>query len=274
MTIQSFSFFLIRLKTKALLIRKGSSTLHVSLSKESVFFFAKASSSERERGKNVVKRPLGRYRRCLRLSFFCYSYFIPWLYPPTLFCLFCFHSVWISSLDPSTFISFILSPTHIWLFAFESIIRLVSQCDRSPQESYWEHFPGSLSHGEKRLSSLHQRGPVSWRLTQVSAAQNMLYFNNFLAFKLNFTELIPAEHPVFKEKLFPVLPGELFRETALPCFRRGVSSLIITKQMSNVMHGWRSLTTSALLLWLAINEQERAVKRHLAGSLPFAYQDQ
>lgn len=41
----------------------------------------------------------------------------------------------------------------------KSIIKLASRCDRSLEESYWEHFPASLSrHRETRLTSQNQDG--------------------------------------------------------------------------------------------------------------------
>lgn len=144
--------FLIRLKTKNPGYQQRKQPSACEPIKGKMLFFVKASGSER-RKKTVVKAPLGRHCMCVRLSFFCFPHFVPWLHPLPLSCsvsvacALCGNHL--ALLSWSRTLHLFLAP-YVWLSAFKS---------RSLNESHREHFPQPLSsHGEKTLTDQQQRG--------------------------------------------------------------------------------------------------------------------
>lgn len=116
----------------------------------------------REREKNVVEPPLGKWGAFFFAFLISFPHFIHTsvLSPLLLLCKDVFQHF---SPDPSALISSSPPPLpSIWLFTQESFTTLVCQCDRSLRESYWEQFPESnSSRGEKRLDQLAPEG-LDW----------------------------------------------------------------------------------------------------------------
>lgn len=143
-SVQSFGHLPDYIENKSPGYQQRKHLLLLSPSKEKCVFSIKASSSgNKKEKKTCAKPPLGRWEGVWGAFSFVFSYFIS----PTLsqsLCCVSFASVeeWgllptllSQSLSPHPLlISTLCSPT--WLCAFESIIILVSQCDRSLWISY------------------------------------------------------------------------------------------------------------------------------------------
>lgn len=134
-----FSIFLIRLKTKAPVIREGSSTQLVSHQTKNIFSVKTSSLKWEKNRKHDVKPPLGRYCIYLRVLSCLFFIFHSLALSPTsvlsLWLLLCVDFLLHFALDPLAFISFLFplsAPLHESTFEF--IIMLDSQCNGSLQK--------------------------------------------------------------------------------------------------------------------------------------------
>ena len=228
-------------------------------------------AAQKEKKKTVVKPPVW---RCLRLPVFLFCFFHSLTSPPTsvlsLLLPLCVDFLptrlsW--SLRPHLFHTLLPpSPISYDSLHLKSIIKLASQCDRSPEESYWEHFPASLSsHRETRLTSQNQDG--SNEIRRIPEAYSGLRCCSESVFSFS--------RPLNFHCRVKTTSERLFMGPTLPHCSGGVPGLITTERVFDVMHEWRPLPLHLLSDpdRPSVNMQ-RAIRRHLTGHRPFASENQ